>query len=90
MATAFASRNKDNIALAGICVVILQNEELVYSIFLKDSDLDYSSDRTNKALIENDILLPANLDRELCVSCVHDIHDTWVSEARGAKAVGTE
>jgi hypothetical protein len=74
MATAFASRNKDNVALAGICVIILQNEELVYSVLLKDSDLNYRSDRTNKALVEDDILLPANLDRELCVSSVHDIH----------------
>ncbi|CAF3466252.1 unnamed protein product [Fusarium graminearum] len=63
MATALAPRNEDDIALACIGVVILQNEELIHSIFLKSCDFDYSSDWTDKTLIEDDIFLSADLDR---------------------------
>jgi hypothetical protein len=63
MAATLATRNEDDIALACICVVILQNEELIHSIFLKSCNLDYSPDWTDKTLIKDNILLSANLGR---------------------------
>jgi hypothetical protein len=63
MTTTFAAGDEDNIALACVGVVILQNEELVHAIFLKSCNLDYSSDWSDKTLIEDNVLLPTNLSR---------------------------
>jgi hypothetical protein len=66
MATTLAARNEDDVALACIGVVVLQNEELVHPIFLKSCNLDYSPDWANKTLVEDNVLLSTDLGRMRC------------------------
>lgn len=40
---AFATSYEDNIALAGVRIVVLEEEELVDAVFLEGSDFDYST-----------------------------------------------
>lgn len=61
MAAAFPSRDEDDVALACIGILILENEELVDSVLLEGSDLDYYADWPDQAPIEDDILLAADL-----------------------------
>lgn len=61
MAAAFPSRDEDDVALARIGILILENEELVDSVLLEGSDLDYHADWPDQAPIEDDILLAADL-----------------------------
>lgn len=63
MAAAFASGNEDDIALAGVDIVVLKDEELINAILLKHGDFDYNSDWADETSIKDDILLSANLDR---------------------------
>ena len=63
VAAAFAPRDEDDIALAGVDVLVLEDEELVDSVLLEGGDLDYHADRANQASVEDDILLAADLSR---------------------------
>ena len=66
MAAAFASGNEDNIALAGVDIIVLKDKELVNAILLKHGDFDYNSDWADETPIKDNVLLSANLDRVKC------------------------
>ena len=61
MAGAFAPRHEHYIVLAGIGIIVFQEEELVNTVILKCRDLDYESDRTSQTALNNEVLLPPNL-----------------------------
>lgn len=62
MSRALAASDEDDVALTGIDVVIFQDEELVDTIFLKCSNLDYQANGANQAAVEDDILLSSYLE----------------------------
>lgn len=64
MATAFTPRDEDDIVLACVDIIVLKNEKLIDSVFLKQRNLDDITNRADQAPIEYDILLPANLKTE--------------------------
>ena len=47
MTATFPSRDENYIALAGVDILVFEDEELVDSVLLERSDLDYYADRTN-------------------------------------------
>lgn|SRR5687768_3624327 len=61
MAPTFASGDEDDVALAGIDVVILQDEELLDTILLQCCNFDNCAYGTHEAAIQHYILLAANL-----------------------------
>lgn len=61
VAAAFTSRDEHDVALARIGILILKNEELVDSVLLEGSDLDYYANWPDQAPIEDDIFLAADL-----------------------------
>lgn len=61
MAAAFASCDEDDVALAGIDILILKNEKLINAVLLKRGDLDNYADWPNEASVEDNVLLAANL-----------------------------
>lgn len=58
---AFTPRYEDDIALAGICVVVLQEEELVDSVLLKRRNFHDGADGAGQAALEDEIELAADL-----------------------------
>lgn len=62
MASALATSYEDDIPLAGVGVLVLEEEELVYAVFLESSDLDDGTDRARQAALKNEVLLPADLE----------------------------
>lgn len=61
VAATLASRDEHDIALAGVDILVLKDEELVDSILLEGSHLDYHADWADQAAIEDDIFLAADL-----------------------------
>jgi hypothetical protein len=61
MSGTFAPRHEYDIALAGVGIVVLQKEELVDAVLLQRRDLDDDADRTGQALLDDQVLLPADL-----------------------------
>lgn len=61
MLAAFASSDKDDVALAGIDIIVLENEELVDAILLKGSDFYDSTNRPHETAIKHNVLLATNL-----------------------------
>jgi hypothetical protein len=43
---------EDNVSLAGVDIVILQEERLVHAIFLKSAELDNQTDSTGQRLLQ--------------------------------------
>lgn len=64
LAATLATRNEDDIALACIDVIVLENEKLLNAVFLKCRDLDYDADGTHETAVEDDILLAPDLDEQ--------------------------
>jgi len=61
MATDLSPCDKNDIVLAGVDVVIFENEEFVDAVFLQGSDLDYRTDGADETAVEHEVLLPAHL-----------------------------
>lgn len=70
MPAALASGHKDDIALARVHIIILQDEEFVDPVLLERGDLDDCADGADKAAIKHEVLLAADLQiaRKLLVS----------------------
>ena len=66
MTAALASGNEDDIALAGVDIIVLKDKELINAILLKHGDFDYNSDWADETSIKDDVLLSANLDGAKC------------------------
>lgn len=66
MTAALASGNEDDIALAGVDIIVLEDKELINAILLKHGDFDYNSDWADETSIKDDVLLSANLDGSKC------------------------
>ena len=60
-----AANEEYDIPLAGINVVVLQKEDLVYAIFLKRTELDEKADCSSETLFNYKVLLASDLK---CVS----------------------
>lgn len=67
MSAAFSASHKDDIALARIHVVILENEELIDAILLKRSNLDDCADGADQAAVKHEVLLAADLQKRQAV-----------------------
>ncbi len=61
MATALAARDEDDVVLAGIRVVVFEKEELVDAVVVERRDLDDDADGAGQALLDDEVLLPADL-----------------------------
>lgn len=57
-----AANEEYDIPLAGINVVVLQKEDLVYAIFLKRTELDKETNSPGQRLLNDQILLPSDLE----------------------------
>lgn len=73
MAATFPSRNEDDVALARIDILILEDEEFIDSILLERRNLNYYANWADEASIEDDILLATNLLSEGKMSNEHRI-----------------
>lgn len=58
-----ASGQKDNISLSVVDVIVFDIEQLIYSIFLKSTELDEQSDGSRKRLLDYKVLLPWHLGK---------------------------
>lgn len=56
-----ASCQENNIALRVVDIVVLNIEQLIYSIFLKSTEFNKQPDRTCKCLFNDKVLLPRHL-----------------------------
>lgn len=61
MPSTLAAGNEDDIALAGVDIVVFEDEELVDAVFLELRDLHNRADRAHEAPIKDHILLAADL-----------------------------
>jgi len=61
MACAFAPSDENDVALACIGIILLEEEELVDAVVLKGCDLDDESDGTGEALFNDEVLLAPDL-----------------------------
>lgn len=61
MAPAFASGHKDDVALARIHIIVLQDEELIDAVFLESCDPDDCADGPDQTAIKHEVLLAADL-----------------------------
>ena len=61
MAGAFAPRHENHIALAGVGIVVFDEEELVDAVILERRDLDHGTDGAGETSFDNEVLLTANL-----------------------------
>lgn len=61
MTATFAARNKDDIALAGVRVLVFQEKELVNSVVLQCRYLHNKTDRSSEALLDYEVFLPSYL-----------------------------
>jgi len=52
--------------LGGIDVVILKEEDLVYAIFLKRTELDEQTDCSSQSFLNDEILLASDLNFVSC------------------------
>lgn len=71
-----ATNEKDDIALGGVDVCILQQKHAVYTVFLKHRELDEQADRTRQLLADDEVLLAPGLH-------------TALEEAWGESSIGT-
>ena len=62
---AVSSGDEDNIALAGIGIVVLQEEDFVYSIVLESREFDKQTDWACEIFLYHEILLAADLVLDL-------------------------
>lgn len=58
-----ASNKENDISLAGIDIVILQEKRLVYTILLQGREFDKQVQGSRKSFLQNKILLPSYLFR---------------------------
>ena len=56
-----AANKEHDIPLAGIDVVVLQEEDLVYAIFLKRTELDEKTNSSSQSLFNDQVLLASDL-----------------------------
>lgn len=67
-----ASDEKHHVALAGIDIVILQEEDLVNTVLLKSTELDKEADRSSKRFLNNQVLLATDLRSVVSLKCPGD------------------
>lgn len=58
----FSSDEKDDIALRRVDIVVLEEEGLVYAIFLQRGELDKQVQRASECFLKHEILLASDLD----------------------------
>ncbi len=63
MPPALAASNEDNIALAGIRILILEEEEVLNPIIAQCGSFDDDAEGTGQALLDNQVLLASDLER---------------------------
>jgi hypothetical protein len=56
-----AANEEHNIPLAGVDIVVLQEENLVYAIFLERTEFDEKTNSTSQRFLNNQILLASDL-----------------------------
>lgn len=61
ISSTFASRDEDDISLASIRVLILEEEEVIDAIIPQRRGFDYQTNRACEALFNNKVLLSADL-----------------------------
>lgn len=59
-----SSHHKDNVALAGVDVVVLEEKGLVHAIFLESAELDEEAHGAGQRLLNDEVFLAANLGRQ--------------------------
>lgn len=64
MSATLAARDEDNVALARVGIVVLEDEELVDAVLLESRDLDDGADGPYEAAIKDDVLLATDLQGE--------------------------
>jgi len=57
----FPPDEEDNVPLAGIDIVVLEEEQLIDSIFLERAELDKESDDASKGPLDDQVLLASDL-----------------------------
>lgn len=69
MPAALSSGDKDDIALARIHIIVLEDEELVDAVLLQCGDLDDGADGADQAAVKHEVLFTADLQmrQKLCV-----------------------
>lgn len=65
MLAGFAASDEDDVALTGVDILVLQDEEFVHAILFKCSDFHNVSNRPNQASIEDKVLLAVYLPHSL-------------------------
>lgn len=58
-----AANEEHDVPLAGIDIVILQEEDLVYAIFLQCTELDEKTDSSGQRLFNDQVLLASDLKK---------------------------
>lgn len=56
-----ASNEEDNVPLAGVDIVVLEEEELVDAVFLESAELDEQSNGAGQRALDDEVLLASDL-----------------------------